>query len=145
MDQEGLHGKYVISRADGKPIPADADFYVLQGDSDPLALDAMMRYADHCRVINPKLAVDLWNKVVMLSSRVKAKVSYTSDYRTWKRRERVERGHIEICPICGEKGARLEDHLGRGGAACIIHTSKTFSVGNVTIPTSLCTFPDPRN
>lgn len=59
--QQGLYGKYIVSKADGTPIDPSADYFVLRLDSDPAAREAALRYADACD--NTALAAQLRERV----------------------------------------------------------------------------------
>lgn len=56
----GYEPRFIIERADGKPIPPDRRYMVLSFDgSDPEAVDALLRYADLKETTNPQLASDI--------------------------------------------------------------------------------------
>ncbi len=59
MGPYGLVQEYVVTRADGAPIPDDAWLFVLRYDRDPHARVALRAYAESCRGENPVLADDL--------------------------------------------------------------------------------------
>lgn len=42
---EGLYGKYIISKADGSPVDQGADYFVLRLDKDPIARRAALEYS----------------------------------------------------------------------------------------------------
>lgn len=55
-----LESRYIISKADGTPVPEGRQFFVLRLDgSDPHALVALAAYANSVEEENPTLADDL--------------------------------------------------------------------------------------
>jgi len=57
----GLEQRFIIERADGKPIPADRRYALVLDFSgaDPHALKAALAYADSVETENPTLASDI--------------------------------------------------------------------------------------
>ena len=64
----GLKRKYVIEKANGKPIDKDAVYFVLRVDKDPHAIPALLSYAASVRNDNPEFASD---------------VEYLAENKTW--------------------------------------------------------------
>ena len=58
--EEGLYDKFVVSRADGKPIDDKAEYFVLRLDNDDRAIQAVMWWAVQTR--KSKLFDDLGDK-----------------------------------------------------------------------------------
>jgi hypothetical protein len=63
---KGLHGKYIITKADGSPVDADSEYFVLRldnGGGDPVHIAACRKaalcYADVIESHIPQLAADL--------------------------------------------------------------------------------------
>ncbi len=67
---KGIYGKYLIEKADGSPIAAAAEYFVLRLDTDPCARAAVLRYADECEGRNPILAAELREWVADIEARV---------------------------------------------------------------------------
>lgn len=65
-DGPGPYGKYIITRADGIPIPAWAQHFVLRYDTDRHARVALAAYAESVSVDNPRLADDLRGRLAAL-------------------------------------------------------------------------------
>jgi len=61
----GWKRKYVIAKANGKPLDPKAKYFVLRYDSDgdPNARAAMRAYAVNVQAVNPKLASDILDRV----------------------------------------------------------------------------------
>lgn len=68
MKEKGLYGKYIITRADGKPIDPENEYFVLkiEGKGDKEHIEACRRailvYADEIEEHLPELANDIYNK-----------------------------------------------------------------------------------
>lgn len=56
---QGVFGKYVISKADGTPVDAEATYFVLRLDTDAAARRAMGQYARSVRKANEGLANEI--------------------------------------------------------------------------------------
>ena len=68
---EGLHGRYIVTKANGDPVDPDAFYFVLRidsGGSDPRHLtachNAIMTYCEHIEDHIPQLANDLRRRVI---------------------------------------------------------------------------------
>ena len=57
----GLEPRFIIERADGKPIPADRRYSLVLdfSGSDPHSLKAALTYASSVEAENPTLAADI--------------------------------------------------------------------------------------
>lgn len=62
-EKKGLYGKYHITKADGTPCDAYADYFVLRLDKDKHARKAMLAYADSIEPENRTLAKDIRDRV----------------------------------------------------------------------------------
>ena len=64
-EQQGLHQKFIVRRADGSDNPGGKHFgcrhFVLDVDHDPYAIPALSAYARACQATHPFLAEDLRN------------------------------------------------------------------------------------
>ena len=58
-ERQGIYGKYIITRSDGRAIDPEACMFVLRLDTDPAARRAMTQYARSCRKVNEDLANDI--------------------------------------------------------------------------------------
>jgi len=59
MEKQGLYGKYVVRKANGEPLDANAVYFTLRIDTDAHARRAVRVYIESCRGENPELADDL--------------------------------------------------------------------------------------
>jgi len=57
--KKGLHGKYLVTKADGSPTDPGAVYFTLRIDTDPHARAAIWAYIESCREEEPELARDL--------------------------------------------------------------------------------------
>lgn len=73
MEDGGLTGKYVVERADGRPSPSTARFFVLNYASDPYARTALRAYAEACAETHPTLAADLHGAAAYFDALAKQK------------------------------------------------------------------------
>jgi len=60
--EDTLYTKFEIRYADGRPIPEEAEYFVLRIDDDPHARQAMLTYADEVSWENPRFgaAIRKW-------------------------------------------------------------------------------------
>lgn len=65
--QQGLFGKYILSKSDGRDIDSSAKYFVLRYDADSAdgeaARAALRVYCDCIREYSPKLAFDLLQEI----------------------------------------------------------------------------------
>lgn len=66
---DGLHARYIVSKADGTPVDPNAEYFVLRldmGASDPIhrsaCIEALLTYAIVIRNHLPKLSEDLFQR-----------------------------------------------------------------------------------
>ena len=59
LPSPGLYGKYKIAKSDGTPTALDADYFVLRLDTDEIAREAVLVYAQNVEAKNSELADDL--------------------------------------------------------------------------------------
>ena len=62
----GYEDKYIISKTNGNPVDAAAEYFVFRLDKDPYALDALYMYACSLTYINPILSNDLIERIDIL-------------------------------------------------------------------------------
>jgi hypothetical protein len=55
--------KYIITKANGRPVEPGSIYFPLRLDNDPYAREAALLYARLIRKTNPKLADDIEDKV----------------------------------------------------------------------------------
>jgi len=59
VSNQGLYRKYIVSKVDGSPVDAAADYFVMRLDTDKTARLAARLYAHYVKDSNPELAKDL--------------------------------------------------------------------------------------
>lgn len=56
-ENRGLYAKYIVTKADGTPVPGP--LFILRYSKDPHARVALAAYADSCEGTHPQLGIDL--------------------------------------------------------------------------------------
>ena len=54
--EDGLYGKYIVTKSDGSPVDPKADYFVLRLDTDKTARHAARTYARNIQSTMPGLA-----------------------------------------------------------------------------------------
>lgn len=67
-NEQGLYGKYILSKKSGNPIDPNARYFVLRYDEDPHARVALKAYAESCEKDNPLLSNDLMYELLHLEA-----------------------------------------------------------------------------
>lgn len=69
-EPDGLYEKYYVARKDNRDLPggdkANAQYFVLDYANDPHAKTALKRYAQACALDNPKLALEIIQRLMQV-------------------------------------------------------------------------------